>query len=232
MQITTLMQAPLTLASVQYKREGLQANPNAFTIKITTTAPHGIYGSVKIQLANVVNVNVDGVANYFNTQLLPFTRTGANTLETTINWGEGSFDNQKNTMNYNNTTNFITLPNNGSPITTLVNNTVLNIEGVNEVEYMFADNISVSGGATNPVGAHAPHNECRMRISNYYTDPTGVEILSSQNYGKTQDEIKAWRDIYPIQYATLIATGRNNGFRFALHDQTENTRIVIVFKTK
>lgn len=145
MQITTLMQSELAISSVQYVR----LDSNSLTIKIITSAPHGIYGNVKIQLANVqdIKVGIDkdpdiGIDDYFNTELINFIRTGDTTLEGTIQWSIESFL-SANAISPN--TIWTNLPNNGNDITAFVDNIKVLSENAGKKSIHFDDRSNYAG---------------------------------------------------------------------------------------
>lgn len=171
--MTTLMQAPLTLASIQYQyaQEGLQ--PTKCVIKITTTSANGIKGDVKIQLANVVVANVNGIANYFNTTPFVFRKSGATTLETTFDFNAETFSNAKDILQYQNTTGFQTLPNNGSAITANVNNAKFTLTPNGQRSIHFDD-------TSNYVGtAGESSNLANFTITQYFALDSANETITT-----------------------------------------------------
>jgi len=119
--ITTLMQATLTLASIEYIFPLKQEYPNQFTLKLTTSSLHKIRGIVKATLVNAFNFTVNGEVNYFNNNVLWFKETSNNTLEATINWNDFNKQTQiKPTVQYT------VFPNSGSAISLNVDNTIYN----------------------------------------------------------------------------------------------------------
>jgi hypothetical protein len=116
--LTTLRTGALTLTAVQYK---FDANKR-LTIKLTTDGSHKLYGDVNITLANVLSINIYNssgnlASNFFNGIFL-FSRTGATTLEYSVNINSGIAQ----------TESFVTLSNNGSAITATVVNSSFQLE--------------------------------------------------------------------------------------------------------
>jgi len=204
MQITTLMQAPITLASIKYKYNA--DNRNQFYIKITTSSAHGIYGKVKVQLANVKAFNVGSLANYFNTRLLDFIRTGDATLECVIEWQETSFTLQ---TDLNQNSNFQTLPNNGSAITAEVKNKIITIQPKLQTKISFDDR-------SNYVGTNATF--ATFTTKQYNKIDENNEIITT-NYIRC-DSLQ--------NNLTTDFTGTK--IEFEATDITENTKLILAIK--
>lgn len=210
---TTLMQATLSLTSIQYKYDASQSNPSKLTIKITTTSANGIYGTVKVQLANVKNYKVDAVENYFNTTLLNFTRTGTDTLESVIDWQTTNFATQKQDLNDSNV--FQTLPNNGSAITAQVQNTSFTIDNNNPIKFA----IDNDPAKVNPIGTNA---NSRVNINTLsFTDGVSTDIKTLQDYNDFMGEPDAspQKTIYSFY----------NKFTIFITEFTSATKIICTF---
>jgi hypothetical protein len=122
--LTTLRTGALTLTAVQYKFIN-----GILTIKLTTDGSHKLYGNVNITLANVLDINIYDkdrllVEDFFNATFL-FSRTGATTLEYSVDINSGIAQ----------SADFTTLTNNGSAITATVANASINLGAGN---YNFA----------------------------------------------------------------------------------------------
>jgi hypothetical protein len=213
--IITLAYTTLNIQKIEYKYQG----NNLFEIKITTTGSHNIFGNVKIQFSNFANVNVDGVANFFNTTLITFKNTGLSTLEGSVSWSESSW-NQANILNK--TTNFTLLPNNGTPITALVNNTVLDVKNVNIFNFFIADSVATSGvtnqAVSNPIGT-GNNNKVSISVADY-------AIINDNVVLYTDDVEKHWDSVYKRQFINTI--GKN--IRIGISDFVANTRVVINYQ--
>lgn len=212
MQMTTLMQAPLTLASVQYQYAQEDLQPTKCVIKITTTSAHGIKGDVKIQLANVVVANVNGIANYFNTTIFVFRRSGANTLETTFDFNAETFSNAKNILQYQNTTGFQTLPNNGSAITANVNNAkfILTPNGQRSIHFDDTSNYVGTAGESS--------NLANFVLTQYFE-------LDNANESVVTNETLASE----LQNNSVINL-RGTTIECEVKDFTTNTRLILTIK--
>jgi hypothetical protein len=219
LSITTLAYSTLTIGSVKYIYEN-----DKLTIRITTTAPHGIFtknSSANLNLSNVFNVNINGIANYLNTQIIKFKHITTTILEAQILWSEESF---LQSTQFIKTYNFIDLPNNGTAIVAVVNNKILSLENISTISYCYADTVA-NGGYTNPVGNGA-NTQCTLKIGDFIKDTnTNIELLASQL--STSGAIVNWSDLLNLQYYTSIT----KNVRFILGNETDATRIIIMYRT-
>jgi len=165
MIVTTLRTGALTLLSVQYKFE-----LGVLSVRFTTDGAHKLYGNVDITLANVQN-------SFFN-QTLSFKRESADQLIYSSQVDAGVTP----------STEWVTLPNNGTAITATVANSFIDLP-INNYNFLLLDTVD-SNFSTSSIS-----------IKQTNIGFTGVDGLEAELWGA--EDLTATPPKYSINNADL-----------------------------